>query len=195
MSTSHIIHQREVVFENAKLIIEDYRQQDDPNGEAQVLRQMIFPDKPTQIQSEVPLVYRNSKSSDLLLHMKTQSALMPKKKQKEVIFDRESLTYEYHHAMIAGLCLSAEKLCAKFKIADLDKKLNILLLGTGTGILPMFLRQHLSKHLDKITTVEVDAGVLLAGRDHFGFSIENEPQIDSVCAEAHEWVMSTAAAH
>ena len=80
MSTSHIIHQREVVFENAKLIIEDYKQQDDANGEAQVLRQMIFPDKPTQIQSEVPLVYRNAKNSELQAHMKTQSALMPKKK-------------------------------------------------------------------------------------------------------------------
>jgi len=57
-------------------------------------------------------MYRNSKSSDLTAHMKTQSVLMPKRKQKEVVFDRDSLTYECHHAMIAGLCLVAEKLCA-----------------------------------------------------------------------------------
>ena len=80
LSTSHVIHQREVIFENERIIIEDYKQQDDPNEEAKVLRQMIFPDKPTQIQSEVPLMYRNSKSSELQAHHKTQSALMPKKK-------------------------------------------------------------------------------------------------------------------
>ena len=117
---------------------------------------------------------------------------MPKKKQKEVVFDRDSLTYECHHAMIAGLCLTADKLCAQIKNADLDKKLNILVLGTGTGILPMFLSQHFSKYLEKITTVEIDAGVLIAGRDHFGFHTENEPLIDSVCADAFEWVLSSA---
>ena len=57
---------------------------------------MIFANKPTQIQSELPLIYRNSKSQGLLPHMITQSALRPKKKQKEVIFDRDSLTYECH---------------------------------------------------------------------------------------------------
>ena len=57
-------------------------------------------------------MYRNSKSSELKPHMITQSALMPKKKQKEVAFDRDDLTYECHHAMIAGLCLVAEKVCA-----------------------------------------------------------------------------------
>ena len=116
---------------------------------------------------------------------------MPKKKQKEVVFDRDNLTYECHHAMIAGLCLTADKLCAQIKNADLDKKLNILVLGTGTGILPMFLSQHFSKYLEKITTVEIDAGVLIAGRDHFGFHTENEPLIDSVCADAFEWVLSS----
>mmetsp|Transcript_3905 Transcript_3905/g.4607 ORF Transcript_3905/g.4607 Transcript_3905/m.4607 type:complete len:193 (-) Transcript_3905:399-977(-) len=156
---------------------------------------MIFPDKPTQIQSEVPLMYRNSKSADLLAHMKTQSALMPKKKQKEVAFDRDNLTYECHHAMISGLCLVADKLCAQIKDAEQEKKLNILVLGTGTGILPMFLCQHFSKYLEKITTVEIDAGVLIAARDHFGFQAENEPLIDSVCADAHEWVLSQGEAN
>lgn len=34
----------------------------------------------------------------------------------------------------------------------------------------MFLRQHFSALLEKITTVEIDAGILLAGKDHFGFN-------------------------
>mmetsp|Transcript_32806 Transcript_32806/g.43244 ORF Transcript_32806/g.43244 Transcript_32806/m.43244 type:complete len:80 (+) Transcript_32806:195-434(+) len=33
LSTSHVIHQREVIFENDKLIIEDYKQQDSPDSE------------------------------------------------------------------------------------------------------------------------------------------------------------------
>jgi len=65
MSSSHIIHLREVVYENASLIIEDFVQQGEDSEEPQVLRQMIFTDKPTQIQSEVPLVYRNAKSAEL----------------------------------------------------------------------------------------------------------------------------------
>jgi len=88
----------------------------------------------------VPLIYRNAKSAELADHMKTTSVLRPKKAKKEVIFDRDTLTYECHQAMLAGLCLSAEKLCAQLKNADLNKKLNILVLGTGTGVLPMFLR-------------------------------------------------------
>ena len=47
--------------------------------------------------------------------------------------------------------------------------------------------------MEKITTVELDAGVLLAGRDHFGFNAEHDPLIESVCADAFEFVMSFAA--
>ncbi len=72
--------------------------------------------------------------------MKTSSVLKPKKKQKEVIFDRDTLTCEYHHAMLSGLSLVCEKLSVKVKNSDEGKKLNILVLGTGTGVLTMFLR-------------------------------------------------------
>ena len=65
-----------------------------------------------------------------------------------------------------------------------------MVLGTGVGVLPMFFKQHFAKYLGKVTTVEIDAGVLLAAREHFGFSVENEPQIESVCADAYEWVLS-----
>ena len=149
---------------------------------------MIFTSKPKQIQSEVPLIYRNSKSAELTQAMKTSSVLKPKKKQKEVIFDRDTLTCEYHHAMLAGLALVCEKLAAKVKASEEGKKLNILVLGTGTGILTMFLRQHFAPCLEKITTVEIDAGVLLVARDHFGLKVEDDPLIDSVCADAYEFV-------
>ena len=95
--------------------------------------------------------------------------------------------------MLSGLCLVTEKVCAAIKNSDLNKKLNILVLGTGTGILTMFLRQHFSTFLEKITTVDNDAGVLLAGRDHFGFNAEHDPMIESVCADAHEFVWGQSA--
>ena len=60
-----MIHLREVVFENKNIIVEDFVQKDSADAEEQVLRQMIFTSKPQQIQSEVPLIYRNSKSSEL----------------------------------------------------------------------------------------------------------------------------------
>ena len=71
--------------------------------------------------------------------------------------------------------------------------MNILVLGTGTGVLPMFIKTHFAKYLEKVTTVEIDAGVLLVGRDHFGFNLDNEPQIESVCADAYEYVMGSDA--
>ena len=135
------------------------------------------------------MIYRNSKSSELTPQMKTTSVLKPKKKQKEVIFDRDSLTCEYHHAMLSGLALVCEKLCAKIK-AEPAKKLNILVLGTGTGILSMFLRTHFAALLEKLTTVEIDAGVLLVARDHFGFKVEDDELVDSVCGDAYEFVFS-----
>ena len=47
--------------------------------------------------------------------MITQSALMPKKKQKVITFDREALLEERHQAMLAGICLVADQLTAKVK--------------------------------------------------------------------------------
>jgi len=61
-------------------------------------------------------------------------------------------------------------------------------LGTGTGILTMFIRQHFSAFLEKVTTVEIDAGVLLAAKNHFGFNAEEDPLIDSVNCDAFEFV-------
>jgi len=49
LSSSRIIHLREVVYENDQFIIEDFVQQGEDSEEPQVLRQMIFTDKPTQI--------------------------------------------------------------------------------------------------------------------------------------------------
>jgi len=72
----------------------------------------------------------------------------------------------------------------------MNKKLNILVLGTGTGILTMFIRQHFSAYLGKVTTVEIDSGVLIAAKNHFGFNPEEEPLIESVNSDAYDFIWS-----
>jgi hypothetical protein len=97
---------------------------------------MVFKSKPSMIQSEIPLIYRNDKSKDLASWMLTQSELKPPKKKKVVTFDRETLSCEYQYGMLAGLCL-AEPFLEKVKA---DSKLRILVCGTGTGVLTMYVR-------------------------------------------------------
>lgn len=95
--------------------------------------------------------------------------------------------------MMSGLSLVADKLCPLVKNAENNKKLNILVLGTGTGILPIFIRQHFSALLEKLTTVEIDAGVLIAAKNHFGFNADEDPQIESVNADAYEFIWNQPA--
>ena len=66
-------------------------------------------------------------------------------------------------------------------------------MGTGTGILTMFIRQHFSAYLGKVTTVEIDSGVLIAAKNHFGFSPEEEPLIESVKSDAFDFIWSQSA--
>ncbi len=90
------------------------------------------------------MVYRNPKSTEILTFMKTKSTLCPKKKQRELVFDRDILTCEYHCAMLSGLSLVADHLITK---ASNNEKLHILVCGTGAGALSMFIRHHFSQHL------------------------------------------------
>ena len=76
LSTSTTFSQSCTVFENDRITVEDFSEGDD------VRRQLIFNSKPTQIQSELPLAYRNPKAKTFNMVDKTESDLMPKKKAK-----------------------------------------------------------------------------------------------------------------
>jgi hypothetical protein len=93
------------VYEDSDIIIEDYAE--DQEGETVVLRQVIFPENPKVVQSEIPLIYRNTKNSKTAVSddMKATSVLCPAKKQREVVFDRNTLTFEIYHAMLSALSL------------------------------------------------------------------------------------------
>ena len=65
MSTGHQIHMREIVHEDENMIIEDCVGDELPEsagGGHVVSRQLVFKSRPSCIQSEVNLVYRNEKA-------------------------------------------------------------------------------------------------------------------------------------
>jgi len=81
------LHLREAVYEDDEIIVEDIFEEvegQDPN----VLRTLYIKENPRVIQGQIPLVYRNSKSSELKQNQITLSVLKEKKKQKVISFDR-----------------------------------------------------------------------------------------------------------
>jgi spermidine synthase len=125
------------------------------------------------------LIYRNIKTSKTPItdDLKAESALCPPKKQRQVIFDRNTITFEVYQAMLAGLSLS-----------DLgSRKLKVLVCGTGVGVFTMFLKHHLHSALEKIVTVDINEEFVKLGEKYFGFSPQ-DPLIDSVICDAHQYV-------
>jgi hypothetical protein len=79
------------------------------------------------------LAYRNSKKEGGIPEgIKAVSPIAPKKKQRTLVFNHDLLCCEYEYAMLAAPALNV-------KLAD-KNQLKILVLGTGAGLLPMFLR-------------------------------------------------------
>lgn len=110
-----------------------------------------------------------------------ESVLCPPKKSRQVIFDRNTLTFEVYQAMLAGMSLSDFG----------DRKLNVLVCGTGVGVFTMFLRHHLSSVVSKIVSVDINEDFVKLGQKHFGFN-PNDPLIESVIGDAHEFVLRMA---
>ncbi len=113
---------------------------------------MIFSSKPEQIQSEVILAYRNTKNTAVADHLKAVSPLAPKKKQRVLVYNHDLLCCEYQYAMLSAPSL-IQGLVGK-------KDLRILVLGTGAGLLPMFLHSQLGANLSKIITVDMNPEVI-----------------------------------
>lgn len=99
-----------------------------------------------------------------------------------MIFDRDALTFEYHHAFMAGLSLlPVEK--------HQSNKLRVLVLGTGAAVFPMFMRSQFADRLEKMVTVDISENMLKVAQDHFGFT-PDDGVIESVVADAYEYVES-----
>lgn len=93
--------------------------------------------------------------------MKATSPIAPKKKQRVLVYNHDLLCCEYQYAMLAGPALS-------LKLAE-KTGLRILVLGTGAGLLSMFLRHQLGDKLAELITVDINPEVLKIAKDYFGF--------------------------
>lgn len=63
--------------------------------------------------------------------------------------------------MLAGLSL-----CPKLVEKD---QLRILVLGTGAGLLPMFLKSQLGDKLKEIVTIDINEQIIKVAKEYFGF--------------------------
>lgn len=152
MTIGQDIGQRQEVYRSpdGSIFVEDLK---DGGENSEYYRQIIFSSKPEQIQSEVILGYRNSKKEGGIPDaIKTVSPIAPKKKQRTLVFNHDLLCCEYQYAMLAAPALN-------LKLAE-KGQLRILVLGTGAGLLPMFLRHQLKDALAEIITVDINPEVI-----------------------------------
>lgn len=172
------IGERQEVYTSpdGSIFVEDLK---DGSESCEYYRQVVFSNKPEQIQSEVILTYRNSKKEGgWPEHIKAVSPVAHKKKQRVLVFNHDLLCSEYQYAMLAGPALTQ-------KIAE-KPNLRILVLGTGAGLLPMFLRSQLDTKLAEIVTVDINPEIIKIAKEYFGF--KEDEKLKSVIADAFKYV-------
>lgn len=140
----------------------------------------MFSSKPEQIQSEVILCYRNSKKDGgFPENVKAVSPIALKKKQRILTYNHELLCCEYQYAMLSGPALT-------LKLGE-KTGLRILVLGTGAGLLSMFLRSQLDSKLAEIVTVDINPEIIKIAKEYFGF--QEDAKLKSVIADAYRYVL------
>lgn len=76
---------------------------------------------------------------------------------------------------------------ASISLSDFgNRKLKVLVCGTGAGVFTMFLRHQLKNNLDTLTTVDNNKNFVELGKEHFGFHTDSV--VESVIADAHDFV-------
>jgi hypothetical protein len=158
---------------DGSMFVEDLKDE-----QGNIYRQVIFSSKPEQIQSEVILVYRNPGKASISENLKVQSTIAPKKKQRTLVVNHELLCSEYQYGMLAGLSLTT-KLSEKPAV-------RVLVLGTGAGLLPMFLRNQLGDKLKELVTVDINPEIVKVAKEYFGF-LEDD-KVKSVIGDAYQFV-------
>lgn len=111
------------------------------------------------------LVYRNTKNAKDLFQ--ANSRLYEKKKQRVVVINHDYLCSEYQRAKMIGIGLAP----AGFSTAE-HEKLNFLILGTGAGLLTMFIQSQLHDHINKLDTIDNNPVMLKIAEQQFGFKME-----------------------
>lgn len=89
--------------------------------------------------------------------------------------------------MVGGFCLVAEALIAR------KEPMDMLVCGTGAGILPMFLKNNFNAdQLKSITTVDVNPEMVGLAEKYFGFDAGAGSVINSVIADAYAFLPAQA---
>jgi tRNA A58 N-methylase Trm61 len=89
--------------------------------------------------------------------------------------------------MVAGLCVVAPQWTEQ-----LDKPLDLLILGASSGVLPMFLTNNLGEKVKSVIVVEKDADLLTVAKEWFGF--EQNETLQAICAKPMAFVDQQAKA-
>jgi len=127
-------------------------------------------------------VYRDPKKHQIPEQQLAKSKLCPKKKGKVAIINHDWLTSEYQQVMMAGLFQASN-------MASVDK-LRILHLGTGAGVLPMFLKSQMASLnlVEKLVTIENNQDMITVAKNYFGFDPDGEI-LESLQDDGYEYVM------
>lgn len=99
------------------------------------------------VQSEIHLIYKNPKKGTIDEKIKAHSTVIPKKKQRVLVYNHNMLCAEYQSSFLAVWSLSPS--------LDSKDNIRILILGTGAGLLSMFLRKQLGDRLKELVTVDI----------------------------------------
>jgi spermidine synthase len=132
------------------------------------------------VQSEVLLSYKNTKkiNAPIVEASKAKSSLAKAKKQKALVYNHDLLCNEYQQSMLAGLSL-----CPKLAEAQ---SVRALVLGTGAGLLPMFIKTQLGERLSEVVTVDINQDIVQVAKDYFG--LVEDAKLKSVIHDAYEYV-------
>jgi len=98
------------------------------------------------------LVYRNPTKGAIPDHLKVTSTIAQKKKQRTLVLNHDILCCEYQYSMLSGMSLNP-------KLVEKDQ-LRILVLGTGAGLLPMFLKSQLTTRIKDLVTVDISVDMV-----------------------------------
>ena len=152
--------------------------EDNKDDDGDIYRYVVFLSKPEMIQSEILLTYKNSKKGEIPQHMVATSKFGEKKKKKVLVYNHDRLSNEYQTAMLTGFTIN-EAINGK-------DKLRMLVLGTGAGLLPMFLRSQFKEVASEIVTVDISEEMVKIGKEYFRF--REDEVVKSVIADAYEYV-------
>ncbi|CAI2386965.1 unnamed protein product [Moneuplotes crassus] len=167
-------------------VIEDLRAGEDEE-DRHILRAVKFKTKLGEVQSDIIIKRKRNrgKKEHLSSFTKVRSPLWKTDEDEFLYIDHNHLNSEYLAAMMAGLCTYAPSFEDE---NNTEKKSNFLVLGTGAGILPMFIYKTMSPMIGRLNTVDIDETIVKIGEDYFGFNTDLGSNFRSHITSAEEYL-------